>query len=781
MLRLRELAPYALLPALCWSASALRAQEQESRTITIPRTLHPPELDGLLEEQGEGREHDSGRGTFGEGTLSPTWAPRAPGGERRPTGTRAADRGSLGVPVTTFRQREPRDGAPASRETTAWLSYDDQNLYVVFACEDDPAQVRASVARREDITSDDYVAVYLDTFRDGKRSYVFMVNPRGVQRDGILTEGQDEDFNFDAVWSSEGRLTDEGWVVRITIPFRSLRFPRAPVQTWGLAVGRGIQRNDERSYWPYITERLASFVPQFAEARGLADISPGLNLQLDPYTTFARARVLDDDADVPAFRSLDDERFGADAKLVLRDALTLDATINPDFSQVETDDPQVTVNRRFEVYYPEKRPFFLENAGYFQTPVNLFFSRRIVDPQGGLRLTGKAGGWTVGAMVMRDRAPAEATWGEVPAGRAARVGAVRVQHELGEESTLGILATDRALAGRSNRVLSADARLRLGDVWSFTGQFARSFDHDAEGRYASGTAAHAQWERDGRHFGYEGEYGLFTRSFNAPLAFVERVAVRELQQEASYAWRPDSGPVVEWGPSLAAEWVWDPSGALLDRELSGLFEVSLVASTSLEIEHARLFEMYDDFAFHPSITAVSVGTEWLKWLSLDVSHEWGTAVNHDPADGLDPFLASAAETEVELTMRPTASLRWDQAFITSGLEAGNGRDLVTERMHRTKVNYQFSRFLSIRAIVDRKTEVADTTLFDGEGFEGRWSFDLLLAYVPRPGTAVYVGYTDRLEGITFRRGPEPRIEASRRDHTSTARQLFVKLSYLVPL
>src|SRR3989449_4302508 len=365
-------------------------------------------------------------------------------------GAEGADR-IRAVAVTGFRQRDPGDGAAVSAPTTAYLSYDDDNLYVVFVCKDDPTKVRATLANREDVAGDDGVAVYLDTFHDRKRAYIFWANPLGVQLDGIITEGQSDDYSFDTVWQSNGHLTPDGYVVRLAIPFRSLRFGSGTVQSWGIALGRFIRRYNEESYWPYLTKRVSGFVPQFATLEGLQDIAPGRNIRFNPYSAFTGARFLD--RAVPAFRRANDPRIGLDAKAVLGGALTLDGTVNPDFSQVESDQPQVTINERFEVFFPEKRPFFIENAGYFQTPVNLFFSRRIADPGGGLRVTGKAGRWAVGAIGTDDRTPGAV----LGAGRAG-IGVVRVQRDLGGESTLGMLASGRSLDGGSNRGVSAHTR-----------------------------------------------------------------------------------------------------------------------------------------------------------------------------------------------------------------------------------------------------------------------------------------------------------------------------------
>ena len=734
-----RLSAWLVVPALFAAASA-RAQTQ-TPTITIPRLTRAPAIDYVA-------------GQDGHATDSSLVAERAAEG--------------LGVAVTDFRQREPGDGTPASRTTIAYLSYDDANLYVVFICKDDPAKVRAHVARREDITSDDQVVVYLDTFRDRKRAYFFMANPLGVQLDGITTEGQDDDVSWDAVWQSDGRLTPEGYVVQMAIPFRSLRFSRAEAQTWGIALGRIIRRSGEESYWPLLTKRVKGVVPHFASLEGMADISPGRNVQVNPYSTLARARALDEDT--PGFIVQGDQRLGMDAKVVLRDALTMDATLHPDFSQVETDDPQVTVNQRFEVLFPEKRPFFIENAGYFQTPVNLFFSRRIVDPGGGVRLTGKAGRWALGTIFINDRAPSP---------NAASVGAFRVQRELGDESTLGALVTERELAGSYSRMVSFDTRLKLARTWAAVGQVMRNQDRagDSRGTRTSGSAFLVGFERDGRAFDYTAQYAQFSPDFAAPLGYVKRVGIGEAKQEMKYRWRPVGSAILNYGPLVKVVYTWDPSGLLLDRELKGEFQVELVGQTELRVERHQFFERFDGFPFLPFNTQAAARTEIVSWLSIDATYTWGTAVNHDPPSGQAPFLGDAAETEVIVALRPTPQLRLDQTFLHSRLDTQSGARAFTERQFRTKVNYQCSRFLSVRAIIDRKAESGDTTLADVET-KKKWGVDFLLTYLVNPGTAFYVGYTDHYENLALRPGLPPSLFRSRAADVSVGRQVFVKLSYL---
>ena len=740
---------FLLLGAFVVAAPRSQAQ-QPARIVQISRVSSPPHLDQFLDHR-----HTEG------------------GPRHRSIET---GEGGLGVVVTDLRQREPGDGTPVSEETTVYLSYDDENLYAVFVCRDEPAKIRASIARREEIGGDDAVAIYLDAFHDREHAYVFMANPRGVQLDGIRTEGQDEDLSYDVVWQSEGRLTEDGYVVRLAIPFRSLRFPRAPVQTWGVAVGRIIRRNNEESYWPHLTKRVKGFVPQFAVLQGLERISPGRNIQLNPYSTLARARFLDEDA--PAFVTEGDERVGLDAKVVLRDALTLDATVNPDFSQVETDDPQVTLNERFEVFFPEKRPFFIENAGYFQTPVNLFFSRRIVDPGAGLRLTGKAGRWALGAIAINDREPGRVPAPDPLAGSRAGAGALRVQRELGQESTIGFLVTDRELEGSFNRMYSLDGRLRFGKNWALVGQVIRSENRELDASaLVAGFGALAELQRDGRHVDYVGRYLAFSPDFVAPLGFVKRTGYRQTKHEWQYKWRPKGSPVVAYGPTLSILYNWDPAGAILDREIGAQFKAELVGQSEIKLERTEAFELFEEVGFRPYETKATLATEWLKWLGLDASYTWGTAVNHDPADGLTPFLGRAAETEVKVTLRPTSRLRMDQAYIVSRLNTTAGVRVLSERLLRAKVNYQFNRFVSLRAIVDYEAETGDTTLADVED-DKQWRADVLLTYLPNPGTAVYVGYTDSYRNLGLVGSP-PEVARRRSPDTSIGRQVFVKLSYLL--
>jgi hypothetical protein len=692
--------------------------------------------------------------------------------------------------ITDFRQRAPGDGVPASRETSAYLSYDDNNLYVVFVCKDEANQIRAHMARREEIISDDFVGILLDTFHDRRRAYFFAANPLGIQLDGINTEGQGDDDSFDTLWRSEGRLTADGYVVLIAIPFRSLRFSGNPTQTWGIALARSRPGNNEESYWPYITQRIQGFVPQFATLEGLERIARGRNMQFMPYATFGSARVLETPfgGGAQAFRTSNDLRFGMDAKFVLRNAFTLDLTLNPDFSQVESDEPQVTINRRFETFFPERRPFFIENAGFFRTPESLFFSRRIADPLFGVRLTGKAGGWAIGALAIDDRAPGQLLFSDDPLNRDRRAiaGVLRAQREFGEESSFGFMMTSYDFAESSNRVFSFDTRLRLSPNWVFNGQIMRSYTRELDGARPSGQAYFAELMRSGRNFNYNARYTDRSPDFRATLGFIPRVDIRQIEQFANYRWRPRSSRVLSFGPNGFMLINWDRQGRVQDWFANAGFAVELTAQTSLEVGRSESFELFQNQGFRTHSTNLFFYTGRLGWLELSASYNQGTAVNFFPSSGLEAFTANSRSGSFNLIFRPSSRLRFDQTYIYSGFveRAGGLRladsfaaaSIFNNHILRSKLNYQFTREISLRAILDYNAVLPNSSLIALERNK-RLAADFLFTYLLNPGTALYIGYTDIYEDLSVTSMAPLALRRFGAPTFSTGRQFFIKMSY----
>jgi hypothetical protein len=680
--------------------------------------------------------------------------------------------------IDDFRQRQPADGVPVSRKTTAWIGYDDTNIYAVFVCESPPGETRARISKREDIFSDDVVGVILDTYHDRQRGYEFFVNPYGVQADATESESANDDFSFDTLWYSEGRLTPEGFAALLTIPFKSLRFARTPLQTWGIALFRSIPTNNESSFWPYITQKVSGFNQQLASMSGLEGISPGRNLQFIPYAAFAGSHFLDNPASgVPSFRSKNDLRAGLDAKAVLHDSLTLDVALNPDYSQVESDDPQVTVNQRFEVQFPEKRPFFLENNGYFTTQENLFFSRRIVDPEFGARLTGKMGRWNLGLLGIDDRAAGNVLATDDPHyGERAEIGVVRVQREFARQSNVGVMFTDREFAGGYNRVQAIDTRLKLDDHWTFMGQAMASQTMLEDGTHSGGDAFNLDLNRSSRTWGYDLTYIDRAEGFHTDLGFVNRVNMRQLQQFVRRQFHPKSRKLLSFGPQLNSMLLFDHRGVQQEWHVNPGFQVEMARNTFFSANHGEAFERFQNINFRHGGTGFGFHTEFFKRATIDFSHNFSRSINYNPANGLLPFLAYECDWQANLTFRPTSRLKLDEIYFYTGLRVP-GATVFVNHLAQSRLNYQFNRALSLRMIVDYNGVLQNPALVNLPR-QKRLTGDVLLTYLIHPGTAVYVGYTDRLENLRLYPGMPPTVAPIGFPSTTTARQFFAKVSYL---
>jgi uncharacterized protein DUF5916 len=721
--------------------------------------------------------------------------------------------------VSDFRQNLPGDGTPATESTTAYLSYDDKNLYVVIICRDEPGQVRAHLAKREATDQDDGVGVLLDTFRDFHRAYYFFSNPLGVQTDAIYTEGQGYDFSFDTLWDSAGHVLNDGYVVFFSIPFKSLRFSNGPEQTWGIALYRVILRKSEYDYWPYVTQRVEGLTQQFAPVGGLERVSPGRNIQLIPYGLLASNHFLNqpnppNPATPPSYVDKFEHRGGLDAKFVVKDALTFDVTLNPDFSQVESDDPQVTVNQRFAVFFPEKRPFFIENAGFFATPINLFFSRQIADPQFGARMTGKVGKWTLGSLIIDDRQPG-LPFTSGPYGTRAGDGVVRVAREFGNQSYIGAFASSRDFADTSNRVASLDARLKFSKNWvvdtqavhSWTRQDTNSsnfpclwFPQSSSGVGSQqGNALWVDASYSGRHFAFSTYYNDFSPNFCTELGFVNRVDIRQNNASGSYFWRPEKSKVVDFGPSVSETLDWNHAGILQDWSAVVGFQVDLTKQTTFTVSRGEAYELFEGIDFRKHSSAISATTQPYKWIAFSARYAQGIGENFFPAPGLTPFLGNTNRMNFGFTLRPSSRFRLDETLIYYRLGTRDGwtappfspgQSIFNNYLNRTKVNYQFTKELSLRLILDYNATIANSSLLDLQtnlgSFDGgpiaptkQFTTDVLLTYLLHPGTALYVGYNNGFNDLTLQPGLPPFVTALGPANNSNSRLFFVKASYLL--
>lgn len=477
-------------------------------------------------------------------------------------------------PVTAFRLLFAREGETPAESTEVRVLFDQHRLVFGIACRE-PHAPSASVLPRDRITDDDFVAVHVDTDGEGQKAYIFGVNPFGVQIDGVLTD--DADFRWDGVWDAETRRTPDGWTAEIAVPFRTLRFAAAGARPWRLWIRRQCVRLNEVSSWPpWRQGEAGAIMLQAADLAGLEGVRGGNAVYLEPYAAGSF-----DDARDPAGGSWHDARqhaAGLDAQAAVTSDLTLNATLNPDFSQIEADALLIEANQRFPLQYDEKRPFFLEGGEVFDSPLDLLYTRRMADPDAGVKVAGRIGPLRTGALWVQDDGGATlAGSGHGPAGpsRKGHFLVSRLELPLGPGRSMALMGglheqdadlfgsvypagPARAVGGR-NRVLSADAKWRLSDRWSWEGQVAHTAtrldsaftDTSMAFPPLSGTRRErfdgAMWvsrlRYDTRSLTLHARVRGIDPRYRNELGFTERTGVRIQQAIAEWRIDPDGGPL----------------------------------------------------------------------------------------------------------------------------------------------------------------------------------------------------------------------------------------------
>jgi hypothetical protein len=444
----------------------------------------------------------------------------------------------------------------------------------------------------------------------------------------------------------------------------------------------------------------------------------------------------------------------------------------------------VTVNQRYEVFFPEQRPFFMENASYFNTPQTLFFSRRIIDPEYGLRLTGKVGRWAIGVLAADDRAPGKQLARNDPLyGRRASDNVLSIQRDFLTDSHIRFFGTDREWGSGYNRLVSLDARLHLQHDFYFTGQAVTTETRPLDGRSYSGKSYYAQLSRTARNIQYSSTYTDRSPGFRADLGYIPRTDIREWKNRLGYKWWREKRRLINFGPAIVALGNWNRQGRAQDWETDLEWDMEFTRLTTLTVSRTEAFELYNGYGFRKGANNYVFNSEWFKWLALTSSFTHGTAVNYYPGGSYAPFLGSGQNGNLGVTWRPTPRLRLDETYIYSrlrtlpGKQTQRGATVYTNHIARSKVNYQLTRELSFRAILDYNGVLPSASLTTLDPAK-RLSYDLLATYLLHPGTAVYVGYTDIYQNLLFDPSRAPYLRLSGFPDMNTGRQVFVKLSYL---
>jgi hypothetical protein len=719
-----------------WTAEP--AAEADSSAFAIPRTFSPVRVDGILDEEAW--------------TQAWVW--------------------QLAYEV------EPGENIPAPVRTEVLLIHDHTHLFVAFrAFDPEPAAIRAHLSDRDDAWSDDWVAVILDTFNDERRNYLLGVNPLGVQLDTIEAwpEGNGE---WDGIWHSAAKITDWGWTAELKIPFSTLRFQRSSgPQLWGFDAIRGYPRLRWHKMGAFPRDRSNNcYLCQAIKIEGFDGVSPGRNLEVVPTLTAARTETREDFPHGPLDSSDYETEAGITARWGFTPNLTLAATLNPDFSQVEADARQLDINEPFALFFPEKRPFFMEGADFFETLFDAVYTRTIRDPSWGLKLTGKEGRHTVGAYVAEDDVtnlifPGSQGSGGTSLAMQSTAAVLRYKHDIGNRYTLGFLLTDREGHSYFNRVAGVDADLRfnatervrlqlLGSSTRYPDAVAEEFAQPAG--QLEDWAAELLYEHGTRSLSWWALVKDVGADFRADLGFMPKVDERGGEVGVDYVWNATD---TSWYSSLnlkvKVDYTEDHEGNLLAQENAVRFTMEGPLQSHAFLRPSRKREGYNGLEFE------------LDEVSLHGcmkpnahSHLWLNATIGDRIDYTNTRLGDRLHLSPGFTYRFGRHLSLDLRHTFERMNY-DGQRLFEANISQLTTAYYLNPRAFFRAIFQHVAYDYNVALYnDDRDPEFRHLFtQLLFSYKLNPHTVLFLGYSDNSFGSRD-------IDLTRSDRT-----VFVKLGY----
>ena len=703
--------------------------------------------------------------------------------------------------ITNFVQSQPQDGAPASEASDVYIAYDSSNIYLAFhAHYEDPSIMRSNRSDRDQAgRSDDIFSVYFDPFSDQQRAYVFSVNGYGVQDDSVLGSRSSGggggrrggggfrgggggvprgDSSWDTLFTSGGQIVDDGFTAELAIPFKSLRYPTRGTDTahnWGFQIVRRIRDKDETVVWSPVSRDIAGFLPQMGVLSGMTGLSTSRNLEFQPTFTGVQFGTLNTETGRVVSGDPKPEG-GINVKYGVTSNLTADFTLNPDFSQIESDRPQVEVNQRFALYFPELRPFFLEGAEIFNIPgpFTTVHTRTIVDPLYGAKLTGKAGKTTIGVLYTNDQAPGNVSDSLDPAfEQSAQTFVGRVRYDLYAESYIGAIVTDRQFLNSHSRLAGVDSNFRVGNTHSL-GIRAMGTDHrDQEGSNKNGYFLDVFMRKNGRNLSYTAATYQLSPDFKTDVGFVRRTDQRFTFGNISYQWWPQNW-LISWGPNARYSRNNSFEGVLEDEQRQVGLNFNFAKNIGANIDVTRELERFADIDFFKTRLNMFARVNTSQRLSIGGGGNWGDQVYFD---WNNPFLGRDNNVFMFINFRPVSRFQSQININTSrftdsmglfvpGTNKGSANDngeVFNVKILRAQSTYQFTERLLFRNIAEINT------------FDETLAFNFLLTYRVNSGTAFYIGYDDRYQQREQFHDHEIFPGAG---YQQTNRAIFTKLQYL---
>jgi len=689
--------------------------------------------------------------------------------------------------VDKFVERQPGKNLEPEVRTEAYMTYDDENLYVAFNCFDEPSKLRATMCQRDQFSGNDVVMLLLDTYGNASWAYEFFVNPYGVQKDLLWSSIHGDDSGFDLIWESAATITDSGYQVEMAIPFASLRFPNKDVQSWRMDLYRNHPRETFKQYsWAAYDQDEQCWPCQWGTVSGIASVKPGKGMEIMPTIIGSQAGSLPnydlgrkwDNADAEAEASIG-------GKYSISSDITLEAAYNPDFSQIEADAAQIDVNSTVSLMFPERRPFFQEGRDIFQTLFNSFYTRTVNDPQFAAKLTGRLNYYNIGFLSAYDKntpyiVPLEEKSNMVNTGKSF-VNVLRADRSFSDNNRLGMIVTDRRFDGGGyGTILGIDGDLRLSQKYSAVGQYIMSLTEEPDnsilsaeiddttfnnGKYTaaldgesySGGAIITQFRRRARNWNFTVDYNHVAPSYRTETGYDPWVDYRNFSIWNGLNFYPENGIFERISPQIWFDNRWNYDGdkkwTHLDIAVNGDFRW---AQTYLGISYMASSEQWGGVDFND-----------LWDLELDAGSQFSNAIGYDAylCFGTDvaKWLLEKGNTlsiGISLDLKP-----FDRLTIEPSINFSKSENIDTDEeqykqfIGRTRFQLQANKELSIRLVIQYNDS------WDN------WDIDPLLTYRISPFSVFYVGSTHDITELTG----EPN---DRKVWKQTSQQFFMKLQYL---
>ena len=690
-----------------------------------------------------------------------------------------------------FVERFPGKNLEPPVRTEVAVTYDDDFLYVAFNCHDDPSKIRATMTQRDQLEGDDAVVLLIDTYGNAAWAYEFFVNPYGIQKDNLWSSITGEDPGFDLIWKSAATITDSGYQVEMAIPFSSLRFPNRESQTWKMDFWRDHPRERQKQYsWAAYNYDNQCWVCQWGTVSGIENVRPGRGLEILPSVVGTQAGHLTDLSSPDSRFDNQDARaeLSLGGKYALTSDMTLEATYNPDFSQIEADAAQIDVNSTISLMYPERRPFFQEGSDIFRTLFNSFYTRTVNDPQIAAKLTGRVNRSSLGFMSAYDEStpyviPLEERGIIVNTGKSA-VNVLRGTRSFGDNNQLGFIVTDRRFEGGGDgygTVVAIDGDIKLSQKYSAIGQYVMSytrelndsllsaglegieFDHNKhtavfDGESYSGDAVIAQFRRQARAWNFIVDYDHVAPCYRTETGYDPWNDYRNFFVYSEYNFFPARGIFEYITPQANFDNRWNFDGEKKWTHYTvGINNTLRIAQANFGASCHWGREKWGGIEFDKLWTIeLFGGTRPNRTLGFEFYAHYGPNVARwllEKGNETSVYVGFEFKPIDRIIIEPTLN------YLKS-TNIDTGVELFKQTIGRTRIRCQVNREFSVRLV----------TQYDD--YDNNWEIDPLLTYRPSPFSLFYVGSTHDITQLT------DSID-NRKVWQQTSRQFFMKLQFLL--